>query len=75
MAATTIHVSVDVPATYHLDELTKQLTEYAKKLVATVKTSKTEKHHYRHEALKGIFTSDASERDLVEDYLKEKYQL
>ena len=30
--------------------------------------------HYRHEALCGIFRTDATERELVEDYLSEKYQ-
>ena len=28
-----------------------------------------------HEALCGIFSSGASEEELVEDYLKDKYQL
>ena len=30
---------------------------------------------YRHEALCGIFRTDASECELVEDYLAEKYQV
>lgn len=29
----------------------------------------------RHEALCGIFSSDASQEELIEDYLKDKYQL
>ena len=33
------------------------------------------KHHYRHEALCGIFNSDATEDQLIEDYLQEKYKL
>ena len=28
------------------------------------------KHHYRHEALCGMFKSDATEAELVEEYLK-----
>ena len=33
------------------------------------------RRHYHHEALCGIFRTDASERELVEAYLGEKYQL
>ena len=33
------------------------------------------KHHYRHEALCGMFKSDATEAELVEEYLTEKYNL
>ena len=33
------------------------------------------KHHYRHEDLCGMFKSDATEAELVEEYLTEKYNL
>lgn len=33
------------------------------------------KRHYRHEALCGMFRSDATETELVEEYLTEKYDL
>lgn len=41
------------------------------------KTTITSKilHHYRHEALCGMFKSDATEAELVEEYLTEKYNL
>ena len=32
------------------------------------------KRKHRHEALCGIFSSESSEEELVEDYLKDKYQ-
>ncbi len=31
--------------------------------------------HYRHEALCGIFHTDATQTELVEEYLKEKFDL
>ena len=37
--------------------------------------SNYEKRHYRHEVLCGMFKSDATEAELVEDYLTEKYEL
>ena len=73
MEARTINVHVSVPRSYRLDLLEQQLTAYAKQLIAQAKTTKKSKH--RHEALCGIFTSDASKEELVEDYLKDKYQL
>ena len=38
------------------------------------KPAKKGKHHYRHEALCGVFSSGATEEELLEDYLQ-KYQL
>lgn len=71
MEATSINVSVQVPKSYRLDLLQQQLTAYAQQLVASAKP----KHRYRHEALCGIFSSDASQDELVEEYLQEKYSL
>lgn len=71
MEATSINVSVHVPKSYRLDLLQQQLTAYAQQLVASAKP----KHRYRHEALCGIFSSDASQEELVEEYLQEKYSL
>lgn len=71
MEATSINVSVRVPKSYRLDLLQQQLTAYAQQLVATAKP----KRRYRHEVLCGIFSSDATQEELVEEYLKEKYSL
>lgn len=75
MAVTTINLSVDVQASYGIDLLTRQLTDYAKQLIATSKKEKKCKHHYQYETLCGIFNSKAAEEELVEEYLKEKYNI
>ena len=75
MEARTINVHVSVPRSYRIDLLERQLTTYAEQLIAQAKSAKKGKRQHRHEALCGIFTSGASEEELVEDYLKDKYQL
>lgn len=70
-----IHVPVNVPKSYRIDLLQQQLTAYAQQLIAQARPASKRKQHYRHEALCGIFTSDATEEQLVEDYLQEKYNL
>ena len=75
MEARTISVSVRIPKSYRVDLLQQQLTAYAQQLIDAAKPAKKAKRQYRHEALCGIFNSGASEEELVEDYLKDKYQL
>ena len=75
MEARTINVHVSVPRSYRIDLLERQLTSYAEQLIAQAKPSRKGKRQHSHEALCGIFSSDASEEELVEDYLKDKYQL
>ena len=74
-ATTTINVPVNVPKSYSIDLLREQLAAYAKQLIASAKPAAKAKHHYRHEALCGVFSSGATEEELLEDYLQEKYQL
>ena len=75
MATTTINVSVDVPGTYRIDLLTKQLTEYAKRLVKSARPVKKTKQKYQHESLCGIFSSDTNDKQHIEEYLQEKYNV
>ena len=75
MEARTINVAVNVPKSYSVDLLQQQLTTYAQQLIASARPIKKAKHHYRHESLCGIFTSDATEEQLIEDYLKEKFNV
>lgn len=75
METRTINVSVNVPKSYRIDLLQRQLTAYAQQLISSAKSPARSKRRYRHEALCGMFASDASEDELIEDYLQEKYQL
>lgn len=43
----------------------------AQQLIDAAKPAKKGKRHYRHEALCGVFSSGATEEELLEDYLKE----
>ena len=74
-ATTTIKVPVNVPKSYSIELLREQLAAYAKQLIASAKPAAKANRRYRHEALCGIFNSDATEDQLIEDYLQEKYQL
>ncbi len=74
-ATTTIKVPVNVPKSYSIELLKEQLAAYAKQLIASAKPTTKAKRRYRHEALCGIFNSDATEEQLIEDYLQEKYKL
>lgn len=68
MEATTINVPVQVPKSYSIALLQQQLTAYAQQLIASAKP----KRRYRHEALCGIFKSEATQEELLEEYLQEK---
>lgn len=75
MPATTINIPVNVPASYRLDVLKKQLTEYAEKLVALSKGIAVSKHQYHHENLCGLLKTKTAAEDMVEEYLQDKYRL
>ena len=77
---TTINISLDVPQSYQLDTLKQELTEYAKILVAKAKPkAKISRKQYAHDALCGIMKTDMktdkSDKELIEEYLEEKYQI
>ena len=75
MEVRTINVHVSVPRSYRIELLERQLTSYAEQLIAQAKPAKKSKRQHRHEALCGIFSTEATKDELVEDYLKDKYQL
>lgn len=72
METKTITVSINLPRSYRVGLLQQQLTAYAYRLIAQ---SKRAKRRYRHETLCGIFKSNATEDELIEEYLKEKYDI
>ena len=75
MTAITINVPVRIPKSYRIDLLQQQLTDYAQQIIDAAKPARKGKRHYRHEALCGVFNSGATEEELLEDYMQEKYQL
>lgn len=52
-----------------------QQMEQALQRKEQAKPHKEGKRHHRHEALCGMFKSDATETSLIEEYLTEKYNL
>lgn len=68
MEVANINVTVQVPKFYRLDLLQQQLNAYAQQLVDSAKP----KRRYCHEALCGVFSSDAPQEELIEQYLQEK---
>lgn len=73
-ASTTINIPLQVPQGYKLDVLTQQLADYAKRLIAATTSKQAVKKHYQHEALCGIFDSKATQDELIEEYLQDKFQ-
>lgn len=73
---TTIHIPVEVPNGISVDAISRQLAEYAKRIIArSNKNNSSRAKHYRHEKLCGILATDARQEELIEDYLSEKYDL
>ncbi|MBR0049826.1 MAG: hypothetical protein IJP74_11015 [Prevotella sp.] len=63
-----------VPPYYHVEELTRQLTEYGELLIANKTKATEKKKRYRHESLRGLMNGvSASSEELIEEYLQEKY--
>ena len=70
---TTINISLNVPPTYQVDVLTRQLTEYGKQLIAKETTIRSHKRPSRN-FLKGLtLPKGATSEELIEEYLEEKY--
>jgi CRISPR/Cas system-associated exonuclease Cas4 (RecB family) len=73
MAIATLNISVDIPSSYEVEVLQKQLTEYAVYLIKLGMPHSEERRHYRHEALRGVIPQEKREGEYLEEYLKEKY--
>ena len=73
--STTLNIPVNVPQGFNVNLLVAQLTEYAKTLIVANTTTTAKRKHYKHEALSGIFDSHATQEELVEEYLKDKYEV
>lgn len=77
MQTTSIHLSIDVPATsnYNVEELQRKLKAYAMKLIVRgeKKEQSTSKHIHSLSSLRGISQGNPSEETLLNEYLSEKY--
>ena len=68
--ADTVTVRMSTRRWNRIQQMEKILHQYKQ-----AKANKESRHHYRHEALCGMFKSDATQTELVEEYLTEKYDL
>lgn len=71
-----ISIALNIPDSYQVDTLTRQLTEYGERLIArNIKTAKPRSQSSR-DFLKGLSIPEGTtDRQLVEDYINEKYGL
>ena len=71
----TINISLNVPESYGIEELTRQLTEYGERLISRRKRVVTSKSHSKT-FLKGLsLPNGATDKELIDEYLSEKYGL
>ena len=72
----TINISLNVPDSYGIEELTRQLTEYGERLISRRKRMATSKKRHSQSFLKGLsMPSGATDKELIDEYLSEKYGL
>ena len=71
---TTINISLNIPPAYQMEELTWKLTDFGNWLILSESQTKDSNKHYRHHNLRGLMKGmDASSKELIDEYLKEKY--
>lgn len=71
---TTINISLNVPETYEVEELTRQLTEYGERLIARQKPSAKSRRRPSRDFLKSFtLPKGTTSEQLIDEYLSEKY--
>ena len=71
-----INISLNVPETYQVEELTRQLTEYGERLIARRTSSTTHRQHPSRDFLKGFtLPKGTTSEQLIDEHLTEKYGL
>ena len=69
-----INISLNVPESYGIEELTRQLTEYGERLISRRKRAVTSKKRHSQKFLKGLsLPRGMNDKELVDEYLSEKY--
>ena len=70
----TINISLNVPENYGMDELTQQLTAYGELLIMRRQHRGQTRKRFSQHFLSGLAMPEGvSDKELVEDYLQEKY--
>ena len=70
----TINISLNVPENYGMDELTRQLTAYGELLIMRRQRKERTHKRFSQHFLSGLtMPESANDRELVDDYLHEKY--
>ena len=66
----------NVPESYGIEELTRQLTEYGERLISRRKRAVTSKKRHSQTFLKGLsMPAGTTDKELIDEYLSEKYGL
>ena len=70
----TLNISLNVPDSYGIEELTRQLTEYGERLISRRNRVQKSKKCRSQTFLKGLSLPDGStDKELIEEYISEKY--
>ena len=70
----TLSISLNVPDSYEIEELTKQLTEYGERLIARRKHKSNSGKRFSEQFLQGLTLPEGrSDKQLIDEYLEEKY--
>ena len=72
----TLNISLNVPESYGIEELTRQLTEYGERLISRRKARVSSRRRHSQSFLQGLSMPEGrSDKELVDEYLSEKYGL
>ena len=65
-----INISLNVPESYGIEELTRQLTEYGERLISRRKRAVTSKKRHSQKFLKGLsLPKGMTDKELFDEYL------
>ena len=73
---TTLNISLNVPESYEVEELTRQLTEYGERLIARQKPAAKFRHRPSSDFLRSFsLPKGSTSEQLIDEHLAEKYGL
>ena len=72
----TLNISLNVPDSIGIEELTRQLTEYGERLIARKRKAAPSRQRHSMHFLQGLsMPKGKTDKELVDEYLTEKYGL